>query len=513
MAGYKGKYLKTYFWSGLSLLLSFLSMFIVAPLTTSMPEAYGVYSLCISFRIFLQYADLGFITAGRKYAAEAFIINDFTGEKKYVGTSMFIYGVMVLLLFSIALFFSRCPEFIIKDIEKGNYYGMAQQLLLILAITIPLSIIPKFCSVIYAVRIEEYKIQRFQIIGSLIKITSVPVYFFNGRYDIVGYFLFCEIINLLVGLITLFYSKKIGYGFKEIFSCISLDKATFKEIMPLALGGFAATIGWVFYYELDTLGVSALLGANAVAIYAVGKQIQTFIRSIVAIVFSPYPTRINYFIGQNDIDGLKKFFYHISETLSFIIIPIVTIVLFAKPLVVAWVGDGYMDSCIIVQLLVLTFIFNHVTSQSSSVIYGLNKVKDLLVLSFIKPILFWICILITYKLWGVNSFAIFQLGACVIGEMYLLYLTRKYLRYTKFEIYGKLLIKPLVVISLACWGGAYVAQPFLKDVSKGHQDLLEVALVMSLCCLIAFGVDLRFNKSLRKEIYIMCSNIKTKFVG
>ena len=481
------------------MLLNFASMFIVAPLTTSMSEAYGVYSLCISFNIFLRYADLGFIAAGRKYAAEAFAVSNHEKERRYVGTSMSIYGGMSMLLFLFALFFAAYPEYIIKDIEDSIYYDIAHQLLFVLALTFPLSVIQKFNSLIYSVRIEEYKIQSFQIVGSIIKIASVPLYFFNKRYDIVGYYLFCEIINLLISMFVLWYSKDIGYGMKNFVNSLKFDKKIFKEIKPLALSGFASVVGWITFYELDTVGVSVLLGANAVAIYAVGKQIQTFVRTFINIAFSPYPVRINYFIGQNDFDGLRIFYYKLSEVFSFLIIPIIVIFLFAKPFVISWVGDQYEESVSILQLLVLTFLFHYVTCQGSSVIYGLNKVKDILKLAFIQPFFFWIGVILTYHIWGVVSFAIFKLAACFVTELYTCYLTCKYLKYAKMKFYWHLLTKPMLLFLLICLSLSLIFNPLLENVNKGHHDMIYVVSIMALCCLISLIIDFLLNKSMREE--------------
>lgn len=499
MSGYKGKYIRTYIWSGLSMLLNFLSMFIVAPLTASMPEAYGVYSLCISFNIFIQYADLGFINAGRKYAAEAFANGNSLREKKYVGTSIFIYSIMSVLLFLTALFFTKNPELLIKGINESEYQDLASQLLLILSFTFLFSIIKQFNNLIYSVRIEEYKIQSIQILGSVIKIASVPLYFFNKKYDILGYYLFCELVNLLASIIILGNSKRIGYGFTEFYKVFRFDKEVFMEIKALALSGFVSVIGWVAYFELDTIGISILLGANAVAIYAVGKQMQNFIRSLVGICFSPYRVRINYFIGKKDFSGLKSFYYKLTEEFCFIVIPIIVLVLYAKPFIYSWVGSDYDGSCLILQLLVLTFIINHITSQGSSVIYGLNKIKDILKIALIQPLLFWCGVLLTYKTFGIESFAIFKLAACLIIEFFYCYLTRKYLYYTRKEFYWNLLIKPLLIIVLTCTTVWFFTVPLLSSVTKGHKDLLYVVSIMAICCIISLIVLYCFNKPLREE--------------
>ncbi len=81
MASYKKNYIKIYFWQSLSFVLNFVALFIVTPLISNNSEVFGIYSVCVSFGIFLQYADLGFLNAGKKYASEACIIEDCVKEK------------------------------------------------------------------------------------------------------------------------------------------------------------------------------------------------------------------------------------------------------------------------------------------------------------------------------------------------------------------------------------------------------------------------------------------------
>ena len=65
-------------------------MFIVIPYLTSEPEIYGIYTVCISVSIFLAYADLGFLSAGQKYAAEYFAKGKRQEEIKVIGFTTFI---------------------------------------------------------------------------------------------------------------------------------------------------------------------------------------------------------------------------------------------------------------------------------------------------------------------------------------------------------------------------------------------------------------------------------------
>ena len=368
-----------------------------------------------------------------------------------------------------------------------------------------------FCRLIYSVRIEEYRIQSILIIGSILKIASVPLYFFHNKYDIVGYYLFCEVVNLVAFLFILWKSKKIGYGIRSFFACLSFDKQIYLEIKSLALSGFISVVGWVTYYEFDTIAISLLFGANAVAVYSIGKHIEVFTRSIITIIFSPYPVRINYFIGQKDLEGLKVFYYKLVEEFSFVIILVVTIVLFARPFIISWVGHDYERSIIILQFLVLTFIFHHVTSQSVSIIYGLKKVKDILILSFLNPLLFWIGILVSFHFWSVEGFAFLKFFVSIISGLVYCYLVRKYLNYSKKEIYWNLLLKPLLLLCTICTVYWILTSPMLSDVDKGHKDLLYVIFMMGGCCVFALLGNLCINKSFRNEILSLMNSYKSSF--
>ena len=67
---FSNKLLKVYFTKFLGILGSILSVTIVLPYISSDVEAYGVYSVVISLIMIVNFADLGFLGAGQKYAAE-----------------------------------------------------------------------------------------------------------------------------------------------------------------------------------------------------------------------------------------------------------------------------------------------------------------------------------------------------------------------------------------------------------------------------------------------------------
>jgi O-antigen/teichoic acid export membrane protein len=418
---YTKNYIKIYLWQGVSLVLNFLSMFVVIPYLTSQPTIYGIYSLCISFSIFLAYADLGFIGAGQKYAAEYFAKGDINEEIKVIGFTIFIL-LIFLSLFSIGFFFvSHSPEILVKGIDNASQNNIASLLLLILAFSTPITLFQRLLQMIFGIRMEDFIIQRTNILGNILKIISVLWYFKKGNYDIVGYFLFTQIVNFGAVLITLYIAhKRYKYNYKLLFKSLHFNKLVFNKTKGLAFTSLFIMISWILYYELDSVAIGKFLGAKQVAIYAIGLTILSFFRSILGILFSPFNVRFNHFVGMGDEKGLKSFYLQIVTIFAPIVVfPILAIALLAKPIVLTWVGNEYTASIEVIQFLIFCNVFAFLSYPTNAMLIAKERQKVLYFINALLPFIFWIGIIVTINELGINSFAIFKLLAFVISSIVL----------------------------------------------------------------------------------------------
>ena len=209
---YKRKYIFTYIWQALSILLGFLSLFVVIPFLSSDKSLYGIYSVCTSLTIFFSYADLGFISAGIKYAAEYYIRGEQNSEIKIIGFVAFIVMSTFLLIAAVLLLLGFFPQWLIPDIAgNSEQWNIASALLIILALSCPIIIGQRILNMVFTIRVEDYKYQRIIIVGSLVKILSAFYFFRDGHYELVKYFLCYQVINLLVVAVAFWYIKRYGY--------------------------------------------------------------------------------------------------------------------------------------------------------------------------------------------------------------------------------------------------------------------------------------------------------------
>jgi len=502
---YSSNYLKIYSWKGLSIILNMFSMFIVVPQLTSRPTVYGIYMLCVSTAIFLSYADIGFVGAGFKYSAEYYAQGDLKNEIKMQGFCSFVLTVFVSLFFLLYLAASFYPGIIIKNLGNQFEIGIASKLLLIQAIFSFTIVIARLNVIAFGIRLENYNLQKILMIGYIIKILSV-FYFFRGiHYDIVGYFLFGKIVELVGGSIGFLYIKfKYHYSFRLFLRSFRFSKKIYYKTKQLALGSFYVTIMWILYYELDSVAISKFLGAEALAYFAIGLTITRFFRTMFSVVYTPFVARFNHFVGLKNYEGLRKIYIKVINcTMPLIVFPVISVLILRKSLVLSWVGSDYLVSVNIVLFLVLASIFAFINNPTSIIIKALEKIKQLYLINTIMAITYWLGIFITIKFWQVDSFAIFKFVTLFIAAIFYLIVSLNFLKMSFLQFFKKIIL-PFVFPASFLIISLLIIEPFLP-ITKGKLNLLIVVLAGA----IFSSLSLFLYYLLSKEFQLNMKNLFT----
>ena len=507
MAGYTKKYLLIYLAQGTSMLLGMLSLFIVTPFITSNKEVYGVYAICVSLTIFFSYADIGFLGAAQKFSAESYIRGDRKEEMAIMGFSCAVLLSLLMILSLGLLILAYRPEYLIKGISDENYH-IARSLLLILACSSPIFCFQRLIQVIFSVRLADYYYQTIQIIGSLIRISSAPFFFFFVNYDIVGYYLMCQIINLVFLIISFYIAKrKFSIEFLVIIRNLKFRKTTYDLLSGLAFASLFGTICWVLYYELDNIVISKLLGAEAVAIYAIAFSILTVLRNLFGTLFGPYQTRYNYYIGMGDISGLNKFVkFQMMFFYPICVIPILVMIVLSKPFIVSWVGWAYLDSSKVLRFLLLCNILAFVSYPSGIYLTALKKLNVMYISSGIIVIVFWVGVLSLYNHIGVFAFALMKAIGMIFSALYVTFVVLK-LMGDSFLSFVMQMAKSYLVPTSLCVLLLNIIAPFMQ-MEKGREDLLLNILVIALSGIISFFIFYLFSSLFRKDINTLVCHFK-----
>jgi O-antigen/teichoic acid export membrane protein len=471
---YTFNYLKIYLWQGISVVLNLLTMFIVMPRLADNPSIYGIYVVCISANIFLTYADIGFAGAGYKYASECFAQKNLEEEINIVGFVGFVLLLFVIIFALTVSCIAFNPGILIKNVNIAAELRIASNLLFILALFSPVIIFQRILDIIYGIRLEQFIIQQIMIAASIMKILSIFYFFHDSRYDIVGYFLFCQLVNATALLSCAIIAKiRYQYSMLSFFKAFKFSKLMFNKTKALAFGSLFLTVTWILYYELDAFAIAKLLGPESVAIYAVGFTILTFLRGLFGVLYSPFFARFNHFIGLNDIDSLRNLYVSIvTLTMPFVVFPIVSLALLMDPFVHCWVGSHYQKSVIIAQLLIFGFIYAFITYPASFLIISREKIKLLYLTATISPVIYWTGIVLTLPYVGLTSFALFKFIAMSIGGLIYFVISLKFLDVSVSEFVKKILGPVAIPVVFLILSLSYLNQ--YMPVEKSASNLLVV---------------------------------------
>lgn len=507
---YRKKYLRIYVWQALSILLGFASLFVVVPYLSSDKTLYGIYSVCTSLTIFFSYADLGFISAGIKYAAEYFIQGDRRNEIRVIGFTAFVMiSAFAVVAFAI-LVLSIYPKLLIPELIDGSQgYHVASKLLLILAISCPIIIGQRILGIVYTIRVEDYKFQRLVICGNVIRILSVFYFFGDGKYCVVEYFLFYQFVNFIIVLVGLYFTRQYGYKLYEILRAIRWNREIFDKVKKISGTSLVMTICMILYYELDQIVISHWIGIEAVAIYGAAMSIMTFVRTFASLVFSPYASRYNHFVGQKDFNGLAGFVNKMILMFGVIlVVPLATISLFAKPFVAAWIGSDYLQSALLISLMTFGFSTNFIKDPITSYFVATERNRILLKSNCLLPIIYWVGVFVSIGKIGIYSFALFKFIAPTIVAIYYWWIAKNdFLSKGLTFVPLKDALLPIFWALLTISFLAITIQPIMYY-SHDKVSLLINILIMVACLSVAMLVGIMASKKLKEEAYNILNNIK-----
>ena len=498
MANYSKKITYIYISQVCSMVLGMLSLLIVSPYVTSNKEVYGIYAVCLSLTVFFAYADIGFVSASQKVAAEAFVRGEKVKEMQILGFSLMILLVFMGLICIGVLLLAYQPEWLIKGVTGENRI-IARKLLLILACTIPFYCLRRILAVVFSVRMQDYYIQLLGILSSFLTIIVAPLFFIEGNYDIVGYYLTSQILQVLAFCVSYIIAKyKLGIDVGLLMRNIKFSREMYSLLNGLAYASLFVTICWILYYELDNIVISRLLGSKAVATFAVAFTLLTVFRNLFGILFGPYQTRFNYFVGLGDMNGLNTFAKKIIALyLPICIVPVIILFIVSMPFIYSWVGSAYNDSPAILSALVLCNALAFLSYPSGIYIVAVEKVKKMYANSLIMVVSYWLGVLVLFQSLGVLAFAIMKSTAMILSALYT-YFVMFYLMNESGLHFLLKLIKKYIVPTILFVAVCYVAEPYMMFEKGRDYLMINIAIIIGLG-IVGYGLYFVFSPFFRKE--------------
>lgn len=497
---FKKQFFSIVFWKSLVYLLGIISLLIVTPHLTSKPTIFGIYAFCSSITIFFSYADLGFITAARKFAAEFVAKKQLKAE---IAVTSFSCLVFLLCCFPLSIgiyYFSYYPHYLIKGITETEII-IAADLLRILAFSFPILILQRIIQVIYSVRFADHIVFKFEIINIALRLISIYYFFSPGNYKIVEYFLFYNVLNL-INIIALGYltTKKFDYNVRYFFKAFRFRKSIYNKVSRLAFNSLFVSLAWLLFFEIDLVLITYLAGAAATAQYAIAFNVASILRNVLSTLYYPLTVKFNHLVVSGK-EALSSFFYLVIKLGSYFLIPgIVVLVLFSKALIISWLGNKFEQSVIITQLLVFSYIFYPLSTPIGALLTTKLKMNILYANSVIYIAIQYLGLWIFYK--SVDSavlLALIKILCAGTGCIVLVNWLIKYLDMARFTFFYKVFALP-ISLSLLFSIVSYLPLQHVQQ-GKNYVSLFSNSALMVLSYISIVGLMAVFDKSFRTTIY------------
>lgn len=453
MINFKLKVIYIYITKFLGILTGFLSVILVVPKLTSNPTTYAIYTLCISLGLFFSYADLGFLSAGQKFATESFIQNKREDEVKVISFVLFVFSIFVASIFVVLILFSIYPEWIIKTTGIDNL-NKASILILILGLSSPVIILQKFNLLVCSVRIEEYIFQIIELIFNLFKIVSIQFFVTSSNYNIVGYYFTNQLLTLFSAIICFVIVKR-RYKFQLKFLLINFkfSRIMYDRTKGLALSSLLLTFSWILYFELDSIILSKFFGIEILAIYSVAFVLLNFCRNLYNALFSPFNSLFYQLAGKNEDINLRHAFFDLMKwSMPLSIIPPFALIYYMDEIISIWVGVAFLDSIFISRVFVLTISLTALYIPMGYIIMAKAMNNLLRTNAIILPLIFYGSMAFLYYIGlKTESLAISKLFTILINLLLYFIFMYRYFGISILQLYLGILLKmifPLTVFFL-----------------------------------------------------------------
>ncbi len=502
-------YLKIYISQGLSIVLNLIALFIVVPYLSKDIEVYGIYSLIVSIYIYFAYCEIGFVSSGIKYGSEYYAQRLLKKEILITGFSLFILSFFVLILGFLLFVISFYPEMLITKLKVENV-PIAHNLLLILSFSAPIVILQKFVQIVYVIRVSTYINQYISIFFNIIKIGSVFIFFSNGVYDIVGYFTFFQLMNLLAAVVSIiiFKRKYPRYNLLFLLKSFRFNRIIFNQTYRLAFVQFFATLSFLLFYEFDAIFISKTFGVKEIALYGLGLTVLNFFRSILGSFYTPFLARFNHFIGVKDNEGLRTFYLALVVVLlPLSVFPIISISFLMENFVFSWVGDKYVGAIGVAQILLYCNILAVISYPTADLIVSMEKNKLIVLFSFLNPFLYWGVVYFLLHNYGFQSLAIAKTVVFIISGLFYTVFFIRFMRFSLVDFFVKILWPVCIPLGVLFLYLEYIKQ-FLP-VSKSIVNLLLVLGAITIGCVLPTLIYTFTSKIVRTYAQLMFSKVRT----
>ena len=257
------------------------------------------------------------------------------------------------------------------------------------------------------------------------------------------------LINVSIGLVLTWWTVRrimpriaIGWHF---------DGKLLREMFAYGVKIQVSRLGGLICFQLDKLVISRVLGIASVSFYEVSSRLTSFMRAVPLVMISALIPATSELGARNDRARILQTYMLASKYVTMITVAMVSfLVLEARSVLMLWLGAGFEQSVILVQILAIGYGVNVLGGAASQTGAGIGRpefdMRSTVLLVFLNPVLS----LLLVRVAGAPGAAAGTSVALIISAAYLLVtFHRNYVGNPVRTILQEVYLRPIIAGSLA----------------------------------------------------------------
>jgi len=370
----KNKLVKNTTFNSLNVFISMAIGFFLLPIILQIigKELYGIYILIITLSGYINIMETGVGTASVKFISQHLIKNEKKEINEILTNSLIFYflvgvitaTVLVLISLFFVNFFNIPPRYLSLTKQTLIFAGIA------LLIIWPLRLFRKVLEgnqdyTVTSGATIAFEILNFLLIILFLRKCSNPFLFFV---------ILKFISQIFLNLFFCVYSFRRLDFLKVDYYLIS--KKAFKKIFKFSSILYLCKIIGLLIFNTDKILISVFLNISSITLYEITYKFLQLVKNVSNLSSSAILPLVSSLNSKNDNNKIKEIFLRVSKYTIVLVLPItISIIIFAKYIVLYWLGPEYNSIVFPIQLFVSYSIYNCSLALVGQILVAIDKVR------------------------------------------------------------------------------------------------------------------------------------------
>lgn len=331
-------------------------------------DKYGLWTLVGSFLGYFGLMDIGLSSAVVRFISRAVGRKDDDDVRKTIATSFYLFLGLGLVTAMVTMGSVFLVGFFFKT--KHDVRVM-QILLLLLGLNFAVDFPVRSFNAVFTSNLREDIGTGIMIVKNIL--CAIAIYYvIEAGYGILGLAVTSVAFSLADSAMRVILAFKVEP--RTTISRKYLDRTRLKPMFnysfPTMIGRFSS----ILCFRLDQIVITTFVSLGAVTHYAVGFRLIEYISTLMGQTTGVVTPLFSQDEGMNDFGSIRRKFILLSRATIYISIFFAGMVLlYGRPFIRRWMGDGYNDSADVLMIFLLPFTLNLVQASVNPLLFGISK--------------------------------------------------------------------------------------------------------------------------------------------